>query len=126
MTSDDVPGWTILGRPVKSTAFGLAIIMATFTIYNILDIGVFHTSILGDIVAVIAGVVFIMLVCGWWFRSQWMAENGLLGVAAVYITRSAFLLLINPSIEGVWIGVGVAVIAAGAYLKERVHAPAVM
>jgi hypothetical protein len=39
----------------------------------------------------------------------------------VYITRTVFLLFLDPGIEGVWIGLGVSIIAAGAYLKEKMH-----
>jgi hypothetical protein len=123
MTADDVPGWSILGRSVKSTALGLAIIMATFSVYNLANIGVFHASWLGDVVAVLSGAVFLMLMAGWWGNSPRMVQYGLLGAAGVYITRTVFLLFTDPAIEGVWIGLGVSIIAAGAYLKEKFVPP---
>jgi hypothetical protein len=121
MGEDDLPRWKVLGRPVKSTALGLAVIMATFSVYNLFNIGVFGISILGDIVAGLAGVVFVILCWGWWANSQRLSEAGLLLAAGVYITRTIFLLFTDPRIEGMWIGVGVSIIAVGAYLKEKIH-----
>lgn len=106
---------------MKSTALGLAVIMATFVVYNIANVGVFESSPLGDVVAVLAFAVVVLLVGGWWWRVPRMVEWGLAGAAGVYITRTVFVLFVNPRIEGVWIGVGVAIIAAGAYLGELTH-----
>ena len=121
MTTDDLPGWTIRARPVKSTALGLAVIMATFTVYNVLNVGIFRESKLGDVIAVLAFTAFVFLVAGWWFRSPTLVRYGLAGATFVYLTRTLFLLFSNPGIEGVWIGLGVSIIAAGAYLKETMH-----
>ena len=119
MTGMDLDGIRFLGRQVKPVAFGLSIIMATLLVYNVANIGIFGGLILGDIVAVGAAVALTTLTAGWWARSQRMAEFGLFTAFLVYTCRTAFLLLTKPEAEGVALGVGIAVIAAGSWLLER-------
>lgn len=120
MTKGDLDGITVWGRPIKPVALGACILMATLTIYNIVDKGVFGDLILGDVVAVLSGASLIMMLTGWFGRSQRMAEFGLLAGCISYVMRGAFVLFYNgPLAEAVWLSLGSTTILGGAYLLEK-------
>jgi hypothetical protein len=119
VTGMDIDGVLFAGRKIKPVALGLSVILAAISVYNLLDIGLFGTLILGDVVAVASAVTVAALIAGWWFRSQRMAEAGLMLAFIVYALRTLFVLLTNPAIEGVPIGAGICIIAAGSYILER-------
>lgn len=119
MTKGDLDGVTFLGRPVKPLALQFAVLMATLMVYNIVDKGAFGNLMLGDVVAVMAVTSAACLTAAWVMRSQRMAEVGLLLACIVYVTRSAFLLLATGwQAQGVWLGLGAAIGAGGAFLLE--------
>lgn len=119
MTKGDLDGVLFLGRPLKPLALGMAVLMLTLSVYNVLHLSAFGGLFLGDVVAVLAAVAVVTLTVGWYYGSQRMAEAGLLLAATVYVTRSAFLLFVSgPGTEGVYLGLGAAVMAGGAYLLE--------
>ena len=119
MTGMDIDGVLFAGRKIKPVALGLSVILLTICVYNLFDIGLFGTLILGDLVAVASAVTIGTLVAGWWFRSQRMAEAGLMLAFIVYALRTVFVLLTDPTIEGVPIGVGIVIIAGGSYILEH-------
>ena len=120
MTKGDLDGLLVFGRPVKPLALGMTVLMVALTVQNVFHVGAFGDLILGDVVAALSSVAAVTLFLGWWRSSQRMAELGLLLAATVYVTRSAFLLFIGePATEGIYLGLGAAVMAGGAYLLER-------
>lgn len=120
MTKGDLDGVTVWGRPIKPVAAGACILMATLTIYNIIDKGVFGELLLGDVVAVLSGASLGMMMFGWFGRSQTMAEFGLMAGCISYVMRGSFVLFYNgPGAEGVWLSLGAVVILGGAYLLEK-------
>lgn len=119
VTKGDLDGVRLFGRPLKPLALGMMMLMVTLTVYNVTHSSAFGELILGDVVAVLAGTAAVTLFLGWLRESQRMAEAGLLLAATVYVTRSAFLLFVGgPVTEGVYLGLGAAVMAGGAFLLE--------
>lgn len=113
--------WMFAKRPVKPVALGLAVVMIGLTIYNVLGLGAFGDTLVASIVAVVAGASAVCLVAGWWARSQPMAEAGMLGAAFVLLARATFFLLTEGVATRSWVlSAGVAVIAGGSYLLEKV------
>lgn len=111
---------SIFGRPAKPVAFGFAIFMITFTVSNLLDRGVFKASLWGDVVAVVAGAAFTLLVLAWFINSQRLAEYGLLLSCTVFITRGMFLALtLGFDRQDVYFSLANAIIAGGSYFLER-------
>ena len=119
MTAGDLEGVTVMGRPIKPVALGLTILMLSLLVINLTGVGELTGTLLARVIAVMAGTAAVTLVAGWVWRSQRMAQAGLLLAAIVYITRSAFIALDSGiGSIGVWLGGGAGVIAAGAYLLE--------
>lgn len=113
----------IFGRPVKPVALGYAIFMLTFTVYNLLDMGVFGHSIWSDLIAVIAGSAFTLLTLAWLINSQMLAEYGLMLSCTVFIIRGTFLgLTLGFGRQDVYFSLANAIIAGGSYFLER-HDP---
>lgn len=120
MTPDEINHYILGGRTVKTTGAGTAWLMGVLTFYNITDQGELGTSLTGDVLAVLAGIAFASLVIGWLVRSQKMAEFGLFFAAGVYLLRSFFILFTQgPGNIGVWTGIGLVIIAGGAYIREH-------
>lgn len=120
MTKGDLAGVLVWGRPVKPVALGATWLMATIVGYNLFNQGLFGHLVIGDLVAVLAGSSYVLLMAGWFGRSQWAAEVGLLLACVVYILRGSFAALyVSPRNEGVWLSLGAAIILGGAYLLEH-------
>lgn len=120
MTKGDLDGVTLLGRPIKPVALGISVIMASYTLFNVLNLGVFQDIILGNVLSVIAGMSFVLLTVGWWGKSQKMAEWGLLAAAVTFLLRSSFVFLVGGfKDERVYLTLGMVTISCGAYLLER-------
>lgn len=111
---------TILGRPVKPVSFGLAVLMVTLFVTNILDVGVTRESGWGDLLGVVALLSAISLALAWIRSSQRLTEIGLLLATAAYTIRSIFLLLtLGVSASTFWYSLGLAVIAGGSFFLEQ-------
>lgn len=109
-----------LGRPIKPVAFGLSIVMITFFFANIFDTGVLGASRWGDVVAALSFAAWVTMNWGWFRNSQRAAEIGLLIATLVLATRAFFILLtIGMSLQNFWLSLGVAIVAGGSYLLER-------
>lgn len=120
MTRGDLDGFRVLNRPVKPVALGLSILMFTLTWINIIDVGLFKDNPLGDVVAVLSFGSFIMFMIGWFGSKQWAVEWALLAASVVYAMRGSFVLFTFGFFsESFWLSVGTGVIAAGAFLLER-------
>lgn len=110
----------VFGRPIKPVALGLVIICVTLLWSNLVDVGVFGASRWGDLLGALCGAAAVLFLIGWWGRSQAMAENALLAVSAAMIFRSLGLLFEHGPIEqSVYLSLGVATIAVGSYILER-------
>jgi hypothetical protein len=121
MTKGDLEGLRLLGRPVKPVALGLMFSMAVLCVFNVTDAGVLGATRIGDVVAIMAGAAVLMLTAGWALRSQPMAEAGLFTAGLTMVLRSTFLFALQGvGNVGVWLGVGTAIIALGAFLLERI------
>jgi hypothetical protein len=110
----------LLGRPIKPVAFGLSIIMITFVFANYFDTGVLGASEWGDVVGLMSLAAAVTLNWGWFKNSQRAAEYGLLLSTLVLTIRAIFILLtLGPSIQNFWLSSGVAIVAGGSFLLER-------
>lgn len=110
----------VFGRPVKPVALGLVVICLTLTWSNIVDIGVFGQSRWGDLLGVVCALSVVLFMAGWWGRSQALAEHALLAVSAAMIFRSLGLLFEQGFMQqSVYLSIGVATIAVGSYVLER-------
>ncbi len=119
MTKGDLDGVQVWGRPIKPVAFGLSVLMLTLTVYNIFNVGVFGSLFLGDVIAVLTGTSFVMLMLGWFAKNQLLAEFGLITAFTAYTLRASFILFSSgPTAEGFYLSIGAAIIAGGAYLLE--------
>ena len=104
-------GWHPVG-------IGLSAYLLTLLAFNVSDSGVLRTEILSDVIVTMTAVALAALCAGWFWTNQHMTEAGLLLAGVALVTRSAFLLLQEWSTIGVWLGMSVAVIAIGSYVKE--------
>lgn len=121
MTRGDLDGLLIMGRPLKPVALGLSLSMIVLTVFNTSDLGILRDAVIGDVVGIMAAISASCLIAGWVFRSQHMAEAGLFIAGLTMVLRSAFLFaLVGIGNIGVWLGVGTAIVALGAFLLERV------
>ena len=120
MTRGDLPGIAVWGRPIKPVALGLSMSMLVLCVFNTIDAGVLLETQVGDVVAVMSGIAAFLLIAGWVGKSQMMAEWGLFLAGMTMTLRSAFLFVLQGGSNiGVWLGVGTAVVAFGAFLLER-------
>lgn len=111
---------SILGRPLKPLAFGMAIAMVVLCLAGLFDTGALDGSLWGDVVALIAAASCTSFMAGWWARNQPMAEAGLLLACWVFTTRAAALLFIGGAGSiAAWLSIASAIIAGGAYVLER-------
>lgn len=84
--------YTFLDRPIKPLALAIAMSMATLFWYNIvLNTGIFHAGILGDLIGALAGSSCVLLFAGWWLRSTKVEQLGLLLAVGVWVTRTFFI-----------------------------------
>ena len=119
MAPQNLTGVLVFNRPIKPVALGFVILMGVLAYFNLSGTDVLKDELLSGGIGVLAIVAGVFLIIGWIGRSQLYAELGLLLAAAVYITRSVFLIMDQGfGTIGVWLGLGVSVIAAGAYLLE--------
>lgn len=96
--------------------------MFILTVINVLNIGIFGATALGNIVSVVAAVSAATLTAGWISKSQRMAELGLLLACFVWTTRASFALIFgsqNGDTYGWAFSIAWAVASGGAYLLER-------
>ena len=111
---------SIFGCPIKPVSLGFAVFMLTFTVFNLLDMGVFKATLWGDVVAVISGAAFVLLMVAWLINSQRLAEYGLLLSCTVFIIRGTFLMLVfDWTRQDVYFSLATAIIAGGSYFLER-------
>lgn len=111
---------TFLGRPVKPLAFAVMMSVASVFWFNIvLESDVFAASFSSNFVGLAAGASTVMLFGGWWFRSQVLAEVGLLLATGVWVARTAALcLMYGPGDYGVWYSLCWVLAAGSSYLLE--------
>jgi len=119
MSAGDLFHISILGRPFKPVAFGLALVMVILIVVNIFDTGRLGDSWAGDVVAILGGISLLALVGGWWAKSQHMAEVGLLFAGSTLVMRGLFTMFTAWPDQSEWFSYSLAVIAWGAYLLER-------
>jgi hypothetical protein len=120
MTSQDLPGIRVWGRPVKPVAFGLMLLLATLAWSNAANVGLFANNVWGDVVGVLAAVGAVLFAVGWWGRWQTVAEAAFGVATAVLAARAAALFWLDgPTEQSVYLSVSVAVIAGGSLLLER-------
>lgn len=114
--------WSILGRPLKPVALGLALLMGILAVWNMTGGDSLGETIWSHLVIPVAAAACAMFIGAWWTGSQRVLEWALLVTVGVSVARAAFI----PLALG-WRGFGeidmvqsiaVAVIAAGSYLLE--------
>ena len=119
MTKGDIDGIQVLGRKIKPVALGFVFLMVVYVVNGITDQGALDGTRWGDIVAVVAGASAVLLMAGWWAKSQRMAEYGLLLAFFAFSARTLYLAFTDLTAEKTLSGVGVCIIAVGAYLLEK-------
>lgn len=119
MSRGDLGALLMFGRSVKPVPLGMMVLMATLATVSVVNAGELHGTVLGDLIGMTALGSFTMLGWGWVARSQSAVEAGLLLACATYVLRSSFIALtVGVSDQGVFLGLGAAIIAGGAYLLE--------
>jgi hypothetical protein len=120
MTKGDVSRYTFLGRPIKPLALALAMSMATIFWFNIVEsTGILVSTMAGDIVGYSAGASAVVLLAGWWGRSQMLAETGLLIGSGVWVARTALIALLDQwATYSFFFSLAWCVVSVGAYLLE--------
>lgn len=116
--------YKIADRPLKPLALAAMLTMVVIAWVNLTDIGIAGSTRWGDILAVASGGAAVSLLAGWWFRSQQMAEAGLLLAAGVWFARGVYgLLTVNGNATGnqyAWaFSLAWTMALSGAYLLER-------
>lgn len=119
MSKGDLDGILVFGRKIKPAALGFVFLMLVYVMNGITDRGALDGSMWGDIVAAVGAAAATLLLLGWWGKSQRMAEYGLLFAFFTFGARTLYLLLTDPTAEKTLSGVGVCIIAVGAFLLER-------
>lgn len=120
MSRGDLPGKVVWGRSIKPVGLGVAVSMIVLGVFNTMDIGVLQSNRIGDVVAIAAAVSAVLLITAWVIRSQSMTEAGLFIGSMTMLMRSVFLFALYGSGQiGVWLGIGTAIIALGAFMLER-------
>ena len=118
MTRGDLPGVTLFGRPLKPVALGLTLTMVIVAQANFRgeDRGTEYP--LSFVLAILAVAAAVTLAVGWIGKRQRIAEVGLLLVVGVYAARAAFIQMVSPFEEAVFLSLATVVIAGGAYILE--------
>lgn len=119
MSSGDIDGWRFLGRPVKPVAFGLALACFLLFFVNFTNRERFTEEWASDVMVLLGGMGFITLVLAWFFRSQHLAEVGLMATGAAFLMRAVFgALTVWPDIS-IFYSLSFVIVAWGAYMVER-------
>ncbi len=124
MTDTDLP-WLIFGRKMRPFSFALSISTSviTWSIFSGNTLGKFLDAAPGQFVGVIGVIAVLLLMAGWWARSDRLMTVGLLFSAGVWTTITAITGLetsffgVSTMLAGCW-----AVASAGAWLLEVSHA----
>lgn len=124
MSDTNLP-WTFLGRKIRPHAFGVMYLCAIYFIFN-----VFVGNSVGSLfdaqspMALTAGsfalVCFVLLMTGWWIRSDKLMRWALLLSTGIFATRGAFVFLeLGFAQLSGWVSVGLVLMSGGAWLLER-------
>lgn len=114
----------VFNRPIKPVAFGLTGLMLTLFWFNFVENDLFQGALLGQLVSIFSFTAAVTLTFGWVFRSQSMAEAGLLLAGGVYLSRAIFIVIYAGFIDGItvrdfWLSLCACSIAFGSFLLER-------
>ncbi len=127
-TAIELPrGRTVFGRPIRPTAFGLMVIATALGVGSFMG----HTLLLGarygQTIAVMCALAGVSYLVGWIIDRPIMARISDLIVFATFAAQTAFLWIeqggdfpyrmvtLAPGTVSAWIGIGIAIIAAGAF-----------
>ena len=125
MTETDLP-WMIFGRKMRPFSLALSLSTAVLGYATLRGVatGVGLDGTAGRIVGIAALVAVLLLIYGWWSRSDKAMVNGLLISAGVWASSTAFLALdIGVSAVSTMSAACWCVAAAGAWLLEVSHRP---
>jgi hypothetical protein len=113
--------WKAFGRPVKPVAFALMVTMiSTFAVAYAGDAVAIGNTFYSQLVGFFAAVVASTLIVGWVWRSQRLAEFGMLGCFAVWMFRlGVYLTDVHPVGDRYVLAAMYALISGGAYLLEK-------
>jgi hypothetical protein len=106
------------GRRVHVVAFGVTLYCLTLIVFNLTDRGRLGEAWSGDLVGIGAAASASLLTAGWWGRRTNLMMVGLIVATTTLLARSLFLLFIGYNVIGVWLGLSVAFITAGTYVRE--------
>lgn len=112
---------TILGRPVKPVALGLALAMVTLLSTGVAGTGLLGGTHWGYAVAAAAAGALALFAVGWFAGSQRLAEWALAGAFFTLTARTAFLFITTGAGHPApWLSLSLCIIAGGSYWLERV------
>jgi hypothetical protein len=123
----------VIGRSVRPTALGLLIFTAAFGWSSFTSRTFLQGQLFGQIVAVLCIAAAVFFAVGFLVNRAVLARVGYLLTFFVLVTNSIFvwielggdwwykMVTFAPKTTSVWMGLGVAVIAAGAYWLEGIR-----
>lgn len=115
--------WSVMGRPTKPVALGLAMLCAILAVSNVFGADSLGDSLWSHVVIPVAGVAALLFTAAWWRIDQRFLEWALLLAFGLHVARAAFIPLATGwsgfAEQDAWQSLAVAVIAGGAYLLEK-------
>ncbi len=131
MSDTNLP-WLLLGRKIRPYALAVVFVCVILSVALLItgdDIGRIldndenvagQFNLIGYSIGALALTATILLIAGWWSRSEKLFQWGLLISAAMFATRAAFLFMDLGwrHVPG-WVSVGWVIASGGAWLLER-------
>lgn len=121
------PGHTIFGRPIRPTAAGLMVIATALGVGSFMGHSLLQGAWYGQTIAVMCALAGVSYLVGWIMDRPIMARASDLIVFGTFAAQTTFLwiergsdfpwqmLTLQPGTASIWIGLGIAIIAAGAF-----------
>lgn len=124
MSDSNLP-WKFLGRQIRPYSFGVAYLCAVYFVFNIF-VGQSVGTIFDDQshIALTVGsfslICFVILVSGWWVKSDRLMRLGLLLSTGIFAARGAFVVIeLGFAQLSAWVSLGLVIMSGGAWLLEK-------
>lgn len=116
--SGDVHGVRLGGRRFKPVALGVAVMMVGLIIAGLWNLGGYDYPVFQRFGAIVPLIAVILMCWGWWKDSDRWAQYGLLVAFFVYLGRSLFLAVEDPTGDSLLLALGTTIIIGGSYILE--------